>query len=189
MNRDKTGEQLHSVGVDGRVNAISIKKGIECTELMRLKRASRGGEFGDAMISRESGGMCLDFDSQDSKVYIVGTEDGVIYKCSTSFSEQFLETYTGHNGPIYRVRYNPLRPQMFLSCSADWTVRIWENAKSSVTIESFTESKATQSSCVSDIAWSPYVWSMFASVSITGKLELWDIAYSTYVDTFSTNFV
>jgi hypothetical protein len=54
-----------------------------------------------------------------------GTEDGNILKCSISYSEQHLEAYSGHRGPVYRLSYSPYAPHIFLSCSADWTVRIW----------------------------------------------------------------
>lgn len=52
-----------------------------------------------------------------------GTEDGAIHKCSTSYSEQYLESYAGHIGPVYALQWSPFAPAMFLSCSGDWTVR------------------------------------------------------------------
>ncbi len=33
---------------------------------------------------------------QDSKIYLAGTEEGHIHKCSYSYNEQFLETYKAH---------------------------------------------------------------------------------------------
>lgn len=33
---------------------------------------------------------------QDSKIYLAGTEEGYIHKCSYSYNEQFLETYKAH---------------------------------------------------------------------------------------------
>ncbi len=45
----------------------------------------------------------------------------------------------GHSGPVYKVRWSPFYPNAFLSSSADWTIRLWnedqpENA--AVTFES-----------------------------------------------------
>src|SRR5690606_11609029 len=60
INHGNEGEKLHSVSVDGRVNSWSIKKGLECREIMRLKRDARFSEHGNAIISRESGAMSID---------------------------------------------------------------------------------------------------------------------------------
>jgi WD40 repeat protein len=58
-----------------------------------------------------------------------GTEDGHIHKCSTSYSEQYLETYHGHIGPVYALQWSPFNPSLFLSCSADWTIRMWQEGR------------------------------------------------------------
>ncbi len=62
-------------------------------------------------------------------MYIAGTEDGHIYKCSTSYSEQYLETYSGHLGPVYRVQWSPFQSNLFISSSADWSVKLWTEGK------------------------------------------------------------
>ena len=56
-------------------------------------------------------------------MYLAGTEEGLIHKCSCSYNEQFLDTYTGHTGPLYKVKWSPFAPDVFLSCSADWSIR------------------------------------------------------------------
>ncbi len=56
---------------------------------------------------------------------MVGTEDGNIHKCSCSYNEQYLDTYSSHAGPVYKVKWSPLCPSAFLSCGADWTIKLW----------------------------------------------------------------
>ncbi len=92
--------------------------------------ASVGGE-GDAFISRLTSGMSFDFSARDQRIYIAGTEDGWIHRCSTSYSEQYLESYEGHMGPIYALRWSPFRPNMWVSASADWTLRLWQEGRAS----------------------------------------------------------
>lgn len=46
-------------------------------------------------------------------------------RCSVSHNEQYLESFSGHSGSVYRVRCNPYYPSIFLTCSIDWTVRLW----------------------------------------------------------------
>jgi WD40 repeat protein len=182
-----TGERLNSVGVDGRVNSWSIKKGFECHEIMRLKSSGKDSGQDGAVVSRDSGGMCIDFDRTDPKLYLVGTEDGLIKKCSTSYNEQCLETYYGHTGPVYRVRYNPFDRNTFLSCSADWTIRLWNQEKYNpiLTIESFSELMEKRSSSVTDVAWCNHIPTIFASVSITGTVDIWDLSFSALKPRYS----
>ena len=105
---------------------------------------------------------------------MVGTEDGQIHKCSCSYNEQYLNTYSAHTGPVNRVKWSPFVPNLFLSCSADWTVRLWHQDNES---EVFKFQSGRDN--VSDIAWSPHSSSCFATVSSDGRLEIWDLQFST----------
>lgn len=116
-------------------------QGLEHTDLIKLKRtvskqkvspaaaAAMRNIKGEAFISRRSSGMSFDFSRRDERMYIAGTEDGHIYKCSTSYSEQYLETYSGHLGPVYRVQWSPFQSNLFISSSADWSVKLWTEGK------------------------------------------------------------
>lgn len=126
-----------------------------------------------------TGGLSLDFPqgSESNITYFTATEDCTIHMCSMSYSEQYLETYTGHTGPIYRVRCNPFWHKddcpIFLTCSYDWTVRVW-NAKSTqpkLTCHQIENLKQQ----VNDICWSPNTSSVFASVADDGRIEIWDL--------------
>ena len=57
---------------------------------------------------------------------MAGTEDGNIHRCSVSYSEQYLDNYFGHTGPVYQIAWSPFVPELFLSASADWTMRLWK---------------------------------------------------------------
>lgn len=116
-------------------------QGLEHTDLIKLKRtvskqktsaaaaAAMRNIKGEAFISRRSSGMSFDFNKRDGRIYIAGTEDGHIYKCSTSYSEQYLETYSGHLGPVYSVQWSPFQSNLFISSSADWSVKLWTEGK------------------------------------------------------------
>ena len=58
--------------------------------------------------------------------YVIGTEDGSLHRCSCSYNEQFLETYASHEAPVYTVQWSPIAPRAFMTCSADWSIRIWD---------------------------------------------------------------
>ena len=110
------GEALVSVSSDGRVTQWTMSKGLENSDLIHLKRVSAhkkpppgvpaAGATNtrkEALISRMASGMCADFNPKDPSFYVVGTEEGGVHKCSVSYNEQYLETYAGHSGPVYKV--------------------------------------------------------------------------------------
>ena len=165
-----------------------MKKGLEFTELMQLKRETNpnqkdvfGGVEGDkkgGMTFINTGGLSIDFPQNETGMnYFAATEDCTIHKCSVSYSEQYLETYYGHTGPIYKVRCNPFwdsqRCPILLTCSYDWTVRVWnakENTEKLVCHQIFSLKEQ-----VNDIEWSPHTSSVFASVANDGRVEIWDL--------------
>lgn len=103
-------------------------------------------------------------------MYLATTEQGVIYRCSKSYTQQYLEIYSGHNGPIYKVRANPFLYDIFLTCSSDWSCKLW-NWRRDTPLNSFQSLDIYDE--VIDIEWSPNESTVFASVCKDGRLELW----------------
>ena len=108
-----------------------------------------------SVLGRRSGGFCFAFPGgRDSREYIVGapqasaisadltwaacmgvacrgslcyagTDDGSMHMCAMSSADKYLDTYRGHLGPVYAVRWSPFHDGVFLSASADCTTRLW----------------------------------------------------------------
>jgi len=185
-------EALVSISTDGRVTQWSLKKGLEYIDLMKLKRVARkttvvvgtnnsSAPQTEAFISRRGSGTCFDFSAKDASIYVTGTEDGMLHKCSCSYSEQYLESYFGHNGPVHQVRWSPFASNVFISASADWTIKLWKEESSNpvLTFQSGNEQ-------ISDVCWSPTNPTVFASTSLDGRLEVWDLSMSTLKPIMST---
>ncbi|NXA31560.1 WDR78 protein, partial [Eudromia elegans] len=178
---DDKGEILISISADGRITKWFIRKGLGCSDLMKIKRSvgekkkSTGEKErkSEALISRQAPGMCFDFHPKDTNFYLAGTEEGLIHKCSCSYNEQFIETYRGHKGPVYKIAWNPFSTDMFLSCSADWSIILWhqELQKPILTFSSTT-------AVVHDIVWSPKSVFIFVAVN-ESRVEIWDLSIST----------
>ncbi|PAA71629.1 hypothetical protein BOX15_Mlig012776g3 [Macrostomum lignano] len=179
---EETQEVLVSASSDGRVIQWSIRKGFEFKELMKLKRVTtvlpgpsqkQKQQKADALISRQASGSSMAFNPNDKNVYLVGTEDGNLHKCSCSYNEQYLESYFGHSSPVYSVKWSPFLTDVFISCAADWTINLWQadRTRPVTTMGSSTKS-------INSLSWSPKSSCIFACVN-DGQLEVWNMAHST----------
>ncbi|CAD7949916.1 unnamed protein product [Amoebophrya sp. A120] len=139
-------ENLMSVSGDGKIFQWTMRKGLEQKQLMNLKRLPNahlgsnvfrpveGGTPYQGGAFRKAAGMAVDV--LDASNYLVATDDGFVHRCSVSHNEQYLESFSGHSGSVYRVRCNPFYPNIFLTCSVDWTVRLW-SCKTSLNLQKF----------------------------------------------------
>jgi dynein intermediate chain 1 len=161
-----------SISSDGRVsNWRLMKNRIESEENFELKLQGAGevGEEDEATITGFAGGLCFDFHKTMEFLFLVGTEEGRIHKCSKAYSSQYLETYDGHSMAVYSVRWNPVHPNIFVSASADWTVKVWDHAKKAPVL-TFDLGQA-----VGDAAWAPYSSTVFAAITTDGIVHVYDL--------------
>ncbi|XP_034468590.1 WD repeat-containing protein 78 isoform X5 [Hippoglossus hippoglossus] len=170
-------EVLFSVAADGRISIwFVLNSGLDCIDLMKLKRihnmkkkAGRNKDKTESVLSALTPGLCFDFHPTDSSLYLAGTWDGHIHKCSCSNSQQFLETFRKHFCPVNCVAWCPLSPDVFLSCSSDWTIQLWKQDHLHPVL-GFTSTQRA----VYDIKWSPKWATVFGAVN-EGQLEIWDL--------------
>lgn len=123
----------------------------------------------DNHLSGLAGGCSFAFNPFFPSTFIVGTEEGRIHKCSLDYTGNYLATYEGHHMAVYALRWNPYHPRVFLSASADWTVKVWDHSYPNP-IMSFDVGTS-----VGDVAWAPYSATTFAAVSDEGKVHVWDL--------------
>ncbi|CAE8631897.1 unnamed protein product [Polarella glacialis] len=182
-NNDESSGTLNffSISSDGRVsNWFLLKNKLESEEVMELKLmsgTSGSGEDDETSLAGLAGGLCFDFNRQSEHLFLVGTEEGRIHKCSKAFSGQYLETYEGHTMAVYTVRWNPFHPKIFISASADWTVKLWDHTVR-YPVMSFDLAQA-----IGDVAWAPYSSTTFAAItsdgpgaSTSGVVHIYDLS-------------
>jgi len=139
--------------------------------IMQLKLVSNvKDDPEETSLSGLAGGCCFDFNKMQEHLFVVGTEEGNIHKCSKAYSGQYLETYEGHHMAVYTIKWNPFHERVFISCSADWTVKLWDHNHNQP-IMSFDLGNA-----VGDVCWSPYSSTVFAAVTSDGKVHVFDLA-------------
>ncbi|KAH9157643.1 hypothetical protein AeRB84_000516 [Aphanomyces euteiches] len=161
-----------SISSDGRVaNWIMSKNELKMEPVMQLKLVSTvKDDPEETSLSGLAGGCCFDFNRFSEHLFVVGTEEGKIHKCSKAYSGQYLENYSGHHMAVYAVRWNPFHERCFLSCSADWTVKLWDHSVPDP-IMSFDLGNS-----VGDVAWAPYSSTVFAAVTSDGKVHVFALA-------------
>lgn len=155
----------------GRVSLWSVKKGLEHTDLMTMQYKVKKA---DVFVSHHGESMCCDFSWSDNNEYFVGGGDGSIIKCAVGYGEQSLDSYSGHTGPVYRLSISPFASQIFASCGADGTVRLWEESKSEAVV-----TWNIPSSHVVDISWSPIHPTLITAAASNGSVYLWNTAHSS----------
>jgi dynein intermediate chain 1 len=148
-----------SISSDGRITKWTLMKNkLEPEDIIRLKMVAPPAQKGETRVDLDeemalsgyAGGMCFSFNKNNDHLFLVGTEEGRIHLCSIDYSGDYLRTYQGHYLAVYAVRWNTYHPDVFLSCSADWTIKLWTKNRETP-IATF-ELPAS----VSDVQWAPY---------------------------------
>lgn len=155
---------------------------------------------------------CLSFPSSETATFWIGTEEGSIYqanrydRASSKAGLNSDEIYRSHAGPVTGIDFHPGQgsidfSDLFLSCSVDWTVKLWRaggargggkgtvGTKPNVAgganmgtgtggqgsgiapLHSFEEAD----DYVFDVKWHPNHPAMFGTVDGTGKFDLWNL--------------
>ncbi|KAJ7576962.1 cytoplasmic dynein intermediate chain [Mycena floridula] len=144
----------------------------------------------------------LDFPDNETTTFWVGTEEGNVYQANrydragAKAGLNQYDIYRGHAGPVMGLDFHPLVgsvdfSDLFLTCSVDWTVKLWQAkslAKPSTSphpiapIYSFDEAD----DYVYDVKWHPTHPGIFGSVDGSGRFDLWNLNLDTEVPIVST---
>ena len=117
----------------------------------------------------------MTFNPGDDTMFLVGTDEGLIYKCTTEYSSKYLETYHAHNTPIYNIAWNRYVPSIFLTCAAEWMIKIWDLASGKLKL-----SLTGHVSTVRGLAVSPRHPYLF-SCGEDRQVKCWDLEYNRVV--------
>jgi len=152
-----------SISSDGRVTTWFLNKTeLINEEVVELKlsppRDSENEQEQEDDMGGLAGGSCFAFNEFPEKkhLFAVGTEEGKLYSYSKQVGGACQRDFEGHHQAIYSVKWNPYHPGIFLTCSADWTVKLWE-INHDEPVMTF-----IMSSAVADISWAPFSSTVFA---------------------------
>ncbi|XP_034947579.1 dynein intermediate chain 2, ciliary [Chelonus insularis] len=168
---------FYSVSIDGKINHWILNQnelGLVTIMTLYLDRPPIPGPDG-TLITLQGCGTCIAFHPTEKDVFLVGTEEGTIYKCNTAFSSIYMQTYNeAHNMPVYRIVFNKFNSSIFASCSGDWRIKIWEDNRLEPLF------MFDLGVPIGDIQWAPYSSTVLASVSNDGKVTVFDLNVNKY---------
>jgi WD40 repeat protein len=91
-----------------------------------------------------------------------------------------MDVFLAHNGPVYSMQFSPFCSKIFLTCGADWCVRIWSEDVVQPLVTLNTSMETMQGA-----AWSPVNATIIASIS-GNDIHLWDIKHKIFVPASTT---
>lgn len=157
---------FNSISTDGRIaNWVLTKKELTSKDVLQLTTGECISDP-EAMIMNQLGGMCMDYSPVHDRL-VVGTQEGCVMLCT--YSGQCVERYEGHQMAVYTTRWNAFHPNIFVTCSGDWTVKVWlrSSTKPLLTFD--------LGDSVGDVAWAPYSSTVLAAVTASGKVCIFDL--------------
>ncbi|KAF6210680.1 hypothetical protein GE061_013787, partial [Apolygus lucorum] len=160
---------FYSAGSDGRIYKwLVYMHELAMTPVIRLDLNAEVG-FTRIPYYRSAYATSLCFKPDDPEIFLVGTAEGMIFKCSISYSSSYLYVYYAHELTVYRIAYNPYFTKVFASASCDWKLKIWEDCKPDPLF-------IFDLYCaVMDVQWSPYSSTVLAATTSDGRLNLYDL--------------
>lgn len=124
--------------------------------------------------------MSLAFPENETNTLYVGAEDGSVCQVHIHGSKVGVtELYDGHEGPVAGIDMRPHHGQhevdasldLALTCSFDWSVRLWnvkQHQSPILSLDSFED-------YVYDVRWHPTHPAVFSTVDGEGHVDLWNL--------------
>ncbi|CAH1995874.1 unnamed protein product [Acanthoscelides obtectus] len=165
-----------SVAADGKINNwVLMQNELAVTTIITLFLDKDPASGPDGTLLRAIAcASCVKLHPDKPLVYLVGTEEGHIYKCSTAYSSTYLMTYYAHTMPVCRIDFNRYNTDIFISCSADWRIKIWEDERQEPLFVFDVGDR------VGDVKWAPYSSTVFAAVTAEGRVYVFDLNVNKY---------
>ncbi|XP_017769479.1 PREDICTED: dynein intermediate chain 2, ciliary [Nicrophorus vespilloides] len=167
---------FYSVSNDGKVNNyVLMQTELSLTTIINLylDRDAAAGPDG-TLVKLKACATYIVLHPSNPIVYMVGTEEGLIYKCSINYNAQYLMTYQAHTMPVYKIHYNKYNSSVFISCSGDWRIKIWEDNRADPLFV------FDLGASVMDVEWAPYSSTVFGAVTAEGKVYVYDLNVNKY---------
>ena len=141
----------------------------EAAQVMNLITNKKGMENVLKIVER----YCIDQGMKEIEAsHIFDSKPNIRYLFSVPFNRSYEEK---HFGPVTKVRFNPFISRIFLSCSVDGVIKLYD-ANTGHLIVQF---EPGVNEYLWDVKWSPFRPGVFACVGNKGLIYVYDLAEQT----------
>ncbi|ROT72844.1 Dynein intermediate chain 1, axonemal [Penaeus vannamei] len=102
-------------------------------------------------------------------IMLLGTDTGAVFQCSVASTTHTLFRYPAHTSPVRQVSWNKHHHGIFVTCSLDWTVKVWQHDFVSPLIQ------LDLGGAVAGVTWTPHSSSVFVAVTDEGRVHVYDL--------------
>ncbi|VDL96027.1 unnamed protein product, partial [Schistocephalus solidus] len=165
-----------SISADGRVTSWTLlRNDLTCYDALTMQVTRElADDTESAQLATLECGTAMDFHKSQPHLFLIATEEGMVHKCSRAYMSQYLDSYKAHHMAVYRVEWNNFHKDIFITCSADWTVKIWDQNKQKPVF------MFDLGAPVGDVTWAPYSSTVFAAVTSDGYVHVYDLNVNKY---------
>ena len=115
-----------SIGGDGRVtNWTIVKTSLWHSDFLQVNFTQTLTNIKQDDTGMTNGVRTIAFKPDDDSLYLIGTDEGDIFLCTTEYSTAFIMSYHAHITPVNTVVWNTFYPTLFLSCASEQTIYFW----------------------------------------------------------------
>ena len=172
------------LGVIGSINSshiISLSNGIIClwslnnmsTPVKKIELKNQDRKENDVL--NELNVLSMGMQQNDTNNLLIGCDNNNIYQITLnddSSGNYFLNSFKGHEGPVYSIDFHPNEfSHIFATSSADWTTKIWSKQNAEEPLFTLENSD----NYVYCSKWSPTHPSILAMGDGNGYLDIMDL--------------
>jgi len=158
-----------SISSDGAMVKWTLNKNELNRETLKIMKRSDSCNDKDGLL-RIAQATTFDVNPSKCHQYLVGTEFGEIFGYDIYNNSEIPTEYQGHTMHVYAVRWSPFNDSTFLSCSEDWTVKLWrEDQHYPIMVYDLVAP-------VGDVCWSRYSSTLFSATTYDNKIHVFDIS-------------
>lgn len=122
----------------------------------------------DVPITRYPAVLCMIWHPTIEHIYLVGTDEGCIHRCSTHYLNQHMDVFRAHAGPVTDMCVSPFMDYLLASCGSDHAIRLWIDGLDDVIMT------LVCPSAVNGIAFCPINSTILLAAS-GNSLSVWDL--------------
>lgn len=179
------GEYVMTGCQDGRITRFTSTKTHDFigTPMMRLStvegkmkglQTTKTCAKSDVPVTRHPAALCLRAQPGAPALYLAGSAEGCVHRCSRHYLNQHVDVFRAHAGPVYALDFSPFMGSLLVSCGADGAVRLWVEGMDDVIMT------LSCPAAVYDVAFCPVNATIILSVS-GNVLSVWDLRRKTHI--------